>query len=509
MISTDRIAVFHYHLLPGGVTNVIFLSLKALIHHHADLREIRLVTGSASNAGKVADRLREEVLAAGRDIPIVISVVPEIGYTTPEEAEILDRRDLKARLLTEFGGYLWWIHNYHLGKNPVFTAALIEAAEETPSQRILFHIHDFPEDGRYSNLSFLKAFAGKDIYPVLPNVRYAVINTRDHGVLSAAGLPEECLFLLNNPVELCALPETDPSAVRSSLSGTFAGEFPAFDPDKPLWLYPVRTIRRKNVLEAALICSVAGSNLLLTLPGVSKQERPYSDLVETLYREGIIPGMWGVGGRLHEAGVDFISLALSSDAIISSSVQEGFGYLYADAVRWKRPLAARNLEILDGIRDLFTGHPAVFYERLEVPLEPRDLRELKRRYTRHSTLTGRKEDLALFLGNLSGSTADFASLHVELQVEMLKRSESDCFRASLRELNESLFTRIGSLHETRSGSDPGIFRRFGAEAFSRTFEGIIETYGQTPGGHDQGFIRQETLVDLFARSNIRHLLYDF
>ena len=509
MLSTNRIAVFHYHLLPGGVTTVIFLSLKALIHHHPSLSEILLVTGTSENAGNIADKLRREVLATGRDIRIGVSIVPEIGYTNPNDAESLDIKTLKERLCSDYGGYFWWIHNYHLGKNPIFTAALIEAAEENPSQRMLFHIHDFPEDGRYHNLSFLRSFAGSNVYPVLSNVRYAVINSRDYQLLLTAGMPKEVLFFLNNPVERWDLPPGNPDKVRECLKNTFAAGFPAYNPEKPLWLYPVRTIRRKNALEAGLICLVAETNLVLTLPGVSKQEKPYSDLVESLYIKGLLPGMWGIGRNLDEAGLDFTMLASSADAIISSSVQEGFGYLYTDTVQWGRPLIARDLEILDGIRDIFTGHPAVFYAGLDVPLDPQDIRVVKERYARHTAGADMDNTGAKFLEKLAKGTADFAALPVEVQVKSIERAQSLEYRTALRELNAPLFTGIEGLSKVESTTEAGVFTPFEIEAFSRVFGTVLDSYHLTQRKASGSGSIQEALVDLFTSSNVRHLLYEY
>lgn len=508
MTTPTRLAVFHYHLLPGGVTNVVFLSLKALIHHHPDITEILLVVGTAENAGTVAERLRKEVQSIGRDIHVGVSVIPEIGYTTPDEAESIHRQGLIHRLVSDYGGYLWWVHNYHLGKNPVFTAALIEAVTENPSQPALFHIHDFPEDGRHHNLIFLHHFAGSEVYPLLPNVRYAVINSRDLDYLKAAGLPEEILFLLNDPLELRTPPEADREDIRQRLNTAFGRDFPAFDPARPLWLYPVRTIRRKNALEAALICRAAGANLLLTLPGVSRQEKPYSELVEGLFRRGVIPGLWGIGRHLDAAGIGFTALAASADTVISSSVQEGFGYLFADAVQWGRPLVARYLDILDGIRDIFNGHPAYFYDSLPVPLTDRQARVLKERYTRRAAGMGCEERVDTFLEGLSGGTVDFAALHVELQAELLENTRDPAFLRDLRGLNEPFLQAIKNMPPPPDHPDRRVFDRFGPEAFFRVFENITSSFGSVPGKPGTSNI-QKNLVDRFARADILRILYEY
>ena len=191
-----RIAVFHYHLLPGGVTSVIALSCEALAKYLPGLEEITLVTGDGENAAETAAEIEEQI--KDRGVGISTAVLPDIGYVTgmPQAPSVAQ---IKTHL-RRFDGFFWWIHNYHLGKNPQFTQALLEILEEKPDQQILFHIHDFPECARYENLQRLNSTISLNPYPRGRNVRYALINGRDRRLLRESGMAEADLFLLNNPV---------------------------------------------------------------------------------------------------------------------------------------------------------------------------------------------------------------------------------------------------------------------------------------------------------------------
>ena len=289
-----KLLIFHYHLLPGGVTGVITSALRAVLDYLPEITQITVVTGQAENIASVYDSANRQLSQPLPDGKLKIEVLPEIAYLNDDtagnpigvkafgqpETSILR---LKELLTARYSGenVFWWIHNYHLGKNPIFTAALLDIIRVRPEQRILLQIHDFPECSRYENIAFLREYVKSSLYPVSPGVRYLVINNRDRDFLIQAGIDPAQVFLLHNPIvtDKKNLPErTD---ARKHLNKLFASQS-SFVPDAPVLLYPVRTIRRKNILEAALICKISKYpvNLIVTLPGISEQEKPYSDLVE-------------------------------------------------------------------------------------------------------------------------------------------------------------------------------------------------------------------------------------
>ncbi len=371
------LTVFHYHLLPGGVTEVIKKASIAILSRIPEVERIELVTGRPANGDAVLEEIRAE-LPGPRRGDISLTILPQIDYaehgggdTWQQIAETLRRR-------WSAPGTVWWVHNYHLGKNPAFTRALIESIRTDPSRRAVFQVHDFPESSRYENLRQLRETTGSDLYPASPGLRYAVINDRDRQLLTDAGIPEPLVVPLPNPVSVPELPSLAPAS-RAAIRREMAAASSRFLPASPLLVYPVRTIRRKNVLEAALLAAASDPplNLLVTLPGVSGPEKPYSDLVEGAYREGLIPGVWGANLPPH---LGFRDTLAASDLVVSSSVQEGFGYLFAESVAWGKPLFARQLDVAGQFAPLFDGYPAYLYDRLMVPLTRRQRDEAKAAY---------------------------------------------------------------------------------------------------------------------------------
>ena len=177
------LVIFHHHLMPGGVTSVIRLGAEALLKHSSRVSRIRIVAG----------RLPEN----GPSIPgAQITCMPEIDYApAPPFSRFLWKqraRHLAEILLERFGGNgaVWWVHNYHLGKNPLLTEALLHIAALADGPRMILQPHDFPEAGRYDNLRALDRSITAPLYPCGPRVRYALINRRDLGLLKRAGLPE-------------------------------------------------------------------------------------------------------------------------------------------------------------------------------------------------------------------------------------------------------------------------------------------------------------------------------
>ena len=509
-----KIAVFHYHLHPGGVTRVISLALEILLPRLEGLEEITVVTGDGENAEAA---LPEE--ARGR---VRVAVHPEIGYLGGKPPRIAET--IKTEVLEHYRGYIWWVHNYHLGKNPLFTRAVVETAEEQPDQRILLHIHDFPECSRYENLSYLKSLYPGRIYPLTPNVRYVCINRRDYGFLLGAGIPGEMVHLLNNP--LTEEPEYtgSPRQVKSLLEEKAPKVFSGYLPDRPLLLYPVRSIRRKNVLEAGLISRLipGGVNIAVTLPGTSQQEAGYSRLVEQAFIEGIIHGVFGTGAPEAPLEVELRELIGGCDSVISTSVQEGFGYLFVNALQWGKKLAARKLDILKGMTGLFDSGHHLFYDTLEVPRSREQQEETLRRYESYigrleSYLGGEitEKVLAKIKKRLESDTLDFSYLSVEEQLEVLGDAGDSGYLGSVRRLNSSTAAMLESICcDPGAGPDPvPLPEGFGPSDFTRAFGEILKSFeaassGRKPDAPPSPEVIEERMLESFAAPPFLRLLFD-
>ncbi|ADN02600.1 glycosyltransferase family 1 protein [Spirochaeta thermophila] len=513
-----RIGIVHYHLRPGGVTSVITDGVRGLLTHWEDV-SIRLITGSREDTDRV---LRS--IGAASDSRVEVRVHPQVGYHD-QDAPLPDAtriEEIRRILTTEAGECdLLWVHNYHLGKNPAFTEALLRTIDDLPSRRFLLHIHDFPESGRYQNLASLHLVTRSPLYPTGPNVRYALINRRDLRILREAGIPADRLFLLENPYHPLPPPTlTDPRPVLLTRLA------PHLSPATPLHLSPIRTIRRKNVLEGALLSRLLSPDALyaVSLPGTSQQETAYSELVEACYREGLIRGLFPLGPLAEQVGLPFPTTLHAADLLVSSSVQEGFGYLFIQALDVGKPLLARRLDILEGFEEIFTDYPAFLYSDVRIPASLVDthlipIPELAEAYRRKlRTITpllppslGESLDAQL-REEFESSAIDFSYLPVPAQKALLHLiTETPHTLESIRTANATLLEQAA---ETLTRPLPPDTRdrlaRFSLEAHLVTLARILESYTlpATPDPpHPEGIPDQ--VLHAFARKEYLRLLYDF
>ena len=492
--AVTDLVIFHYHFLPGGVSTVVEAAVRALRLYGAGIRRVTLAGGVFPLGG-----------FPGEGSELATSPVPELGYAEDRDAGpaavAAAGRKLADSLLSRFGceDAIWWVHNHHLGRNPVFTQALLDVAR-AGRQRLILQVHDFPECGRYPNLARLQRTLSSPPYPVGPSVRYALINRRDRAVLREAGIPEQHLHLLENPLP----PGEGRGGTAPVAEVKQALRLPSGRGARPLLLYPVRCIRRKNVLEAALLCRLGAdpADLVVTLPGVSAGERGYSRLVERAFDRGWVPGVFGAGPRLEALGLGLQDLVRAGDLVVSSSVLEGFGYLFLQSLAWGRPLLARDLDVLDGVKDLFAGQPAHFYSRVRAPLGASTRRRLLRAYRAKLGRLARlgvlpvevTEGLDGQLARLCSEPAvEFSYLPVSVQMDLLYRAGRHArLRAELRELNgEPLQALERLLGEGRAGEARGtpeapdalegrLDERFGPRRFAASFDGLCRSFGGGP-----------------------------
>ena len=498
-----KITIFHYHLLTGGITQVIYSSIKSILHSAAEQFDITIACGRNERRAQLIDSLNQELKDAGINAEVKSEHMPEIDYLV-EQSTQPTVEEIRRKLTEKFSGSTWWVHNYHIGKNPLFTEALTQIAREQPQQQIVLHIHDFPESGRFSNLKALYEFMHSPLYPLSGNVRYVVINSRDRDILAEAGVPRDQLFLLNNPIEAQQEERIDYWDVQQKISSWASGHSMRWEPEGKLLLYPVRTIRRKNVLEAGLLGNLMESptNLLVTLPGVSKQEQAYSNLVQGAFQNRLIAGSWGIGKHLDEIGISFTELTRSADAIVSTAIQEGFGYLFINSVLWGVPLIAHELDILEGIRSTFHPDSSLFYKSMQIPLTTGDRAALGDAYTQMIKSIGpllpdgQEKRLHYEVEQLlADELIDYSFLTVELQYEFLKRSaESEDFVNELREINaEIVATAENLLRGPKVRNREHIVREFGPAAHTKTVQRILGSFHEY--NHDTARLAESTTID--------------
>ncbi|MBM9615842.1 glycosyltransferase family 4 protein [Desulfobulbus rhabdoformis] len=338
-----RVALVHYHLQSGGVTRIICHVLKAL---RARGIQCMVLTGKEP----------------GFNISGTYRVVPGLQYE-------LDRPKLSVQALTEqmrsaateaLGGApdLWHVHNHSLGKSLLLPLALRQMASE--GEHFLFHIHDFAEDGRPANYrAMLQQMAGgqcdllaSQLYPQGDHVHYAVLNTRDHCYLQEAGLDEPQLHLLPNPVDL-----GKPSLAEAPLPGKL-----------PLWLYPTRAIRRKNLGEFLLWSALVGETTWFATTSAPENplEQPRYQRWKQIAAELGLPVHFELVGP---NGYGFIDLLRLADMAMTTSVAEGFGMAFLEPWTQTTPVCGRNLVEITRQFAIDALELPGCYDQLTVPLD--------------------------------------------------------------------------------------------------------------------------------------------
>ncbi|HID24262.1 MAG TPA: hypothetical protein EYP14_17920 [Planctomycetaceae bacterium] len=447
-----KIAIIHYHLNRGGVTRVIANQLHSLS------RFLEQTDGEAVQVlllfdGQALGWPGQEIASLER-VDVELHSVPELGYD-PEPrarpaglAERLRERLQQARFSPETT--VVHVHNHALGKNASVPGALGELARE--GYPLLLQIHDFAEDFRPANYRHLvESLAGHDLaevlYPQASHIHYAVLNRRDRRVLTEAGVEPDRLHWLPNPVP--PFPDRpDRDAARAILE-----ERCGVPRSKPYALYPVRGIRRKNLGETLLWSAALDGAVRfgVTLAPLNPKEIPIYSRWTQIARELALPLVFETGA---DKGLTFAQNLAAADAVLTTSVAEGFGMVFLEAWLAGRPLFGRNLaEITADFVDAGLRLDNL-YSQLMVPVDwagPDEFREaLAESYGRTLAAYGLPAPDAAELARLAerkmpDGWVDFADLDEPLQHRVLERVATEsAARETLRDRNER-FARLAEV----------------------------------------------------------------
>ena len=386
-----RVAIVHYHLSPGGVTSVI----RAASHSLEDAAIPHVILcGSCSPT---------------EDLPAC--VITELGYRKSSErsaAAVL--ADMRSACMEALGGPpdVWHFHNHSLGKNilmPEIVALLAGTGE-----RLVLQLHDLAEDGRPQNYPLIAD--QPHLYPLSPRVIYGFINRRDRDHFIQAGLPEENAAYLPNPV-----PATESS--RSTKQ-------------QPLVLYPSRAIRRKNIGEILLlsILSPAGTRFAITRAPEDPSALAIHEEWRAFSEKHRLPVDFNVVDRMApdlESDPSYESWIKAATHFVTTSVSEGFGMIFGEAIACGKPLIGRDLPThpFSGQQDL--------YQRISIPSGWVDPEMLRIHLTAAQTEAHRLYRKTL-PGNVIGQTLealyeddhlDFGNLPEAIQKQLLLRLLED------------------------------------------------------------------------------------
>lgn len=341
-----RVAIVHYHLGLGGVTRVI---------------------QSTSQELKAAG-ISHVVLASG-DAPPELPFCPiaGLGYLGPPEemtAEIL-LGTMRCAAADALGGQpdVWHFHNHSLGKNHLIAEVVALLADA--GEAIVLQIHDLAENGRPQNYPVITGC--QRLYPFSARIRYVFLNSRDLGIFTQVGLPDVNAELLPNPV-------------------SFPTEVARNDSSQAIVFAPVRGIRRKNLGELVLLAALSplGTHFAISRAPQNAVSLPVHDNWRKFTVKHRLPITFDVVDHFTpapDASANFDSWIRHATHFVSTSVEEGFGLTFMEAIAHSKPLFGRNLphitreHIRHGIRS------GQLYDRISIPLDWIDLTILEEHLT--------------------------------------------------------------------------------------------------------------------------------
>ena len=331
-----NLAIFHYHLNRGGVTQVIANQLLALdaVLEAAQPWRVALIYGGRRKGW--AEDLPQRLA----NVRLSMHPVAQLDYdpvrtaatgSSPPELHGRLRAVLEDLQFTPRRTVLH-LHNHSLGKNRCLGPTVGRLADD--GYALLLQIHDFAEDFRPAN--YRQIVDPALLYPQAANVHYAVLNGRDHDVLLDAGVDGGRLHLLPNPVtRIDGLPQ------RSDARRRLAEQFDVGS-DRQFVLYPVRCIRRKNVGEVLLYSALAPPPAVfgLTLAPLNPAEHSVYTMWKELAAELDLPCLFEVGAA---GALSFAENLAAADLILTTSLAEGFGMVFLESWLASRPLVGRDL----------------------------------------------------------------------------------------------------------------------------------------------------------------------
>ena len=344
-VRAVKLFIVHHHFRPGGVRRVIELAAPHLVGAlRPRVNTVVLLAGEAPEALWL-ERFRSGLGA----LPVLVRTDPALGYI----AEHRLTPAVRARRLRAFfaeilaapqaGGALVWAHNLCLGRNLALARELARSCAAR-DLALVFHHHDWWFDNRWQRWPEMRrsgfrslAQVATAILPALPNVRHAAISQPDAARLRRH-FGRQVAWLPNLRAVAPRPPEAQVRRARRWLT-TQLGEA------APIWLVPCRLLRRKNLAEALLLTRwLRPEAWLVTTGGVSSaEEAEYGRRLELAARQA----GWKLCLSLlagDESGKPTVpELMAASEAVLLTSLLEGFGLPYLETAAARRPLIARAL----------------------------------------------------------------------------------------------------------------------------------------------------------------------
>ncbi|MFM8715230.1 MAG: glycosyltransferase, partial [Spartobacteria bacterium] len=258
---------------------------------------------------------------------------------------------------------LIWFQNPALARNVMLCREIFDFAKKSGAALLLHH-HDFWCAGRWARWEELArcdygdlSKAAEVLFASGTRAVHAGINLRDCRTLERF-FPGRAFHLPNPVLSRSPSHSAEIDAARAWVENELKS-------DAPVWIYPTRFLRRKNLLEAVLLTRwLAPEAILATTSGqFSLDETGYAnDLKNAAGRHG-----WRVHfGLLDKPRAPRVADVLQgAEAVIHTSVQEGFGMAFVEAAAAGTPLIARAIpSVMPDLAALGFEFPQLYQEVL-------------------------------------------------------------------------------------------------------------------------------------------------
>ena len=415
--------MIHHHLRAGGVRRIIELALPHLVKK-SSIQRVTLAVGEVTDA-----RWGEALGKSLGAISFEIVCEPAFRYLPDKPPAIASLRRRITKTLTRLAPIpeetLFWMHNPGLARNLVLTDELrrFAAASGVPA---VFHHHDFWFENRWSRWRGMRAAGFRSVNAVAEAVFgagapmvHATINRSDAAFLdrtrTGAWMPN-----------LTSRQKSSPASEREAARDWLAAKLG--DP-APVWLFPTRFLRRKNLAEAVLVTRwLNPEGWLVTTAGVSSSEEAgYARRLESAARRSGWRARFRMLEREDGSAPSIPALLAAAEAVVMSSAQEGFGLPYLEAVAAGRPLIARRLPNVVPDLEVFGFQLPWLYD--EIWIDPALLDEKKERARQVAAWKNWRNQIPSSLQKLagrppvleraSGRPLPFSRLTLDGQLEVL------------------------------------------------------------------------------------------
>ncbi|NOY68909.1 MAG: glycosyltransferase family 4 protein [Deltaproteobacteria bacterium] len=461
-----KIVILHYHLKPGGVTTVIRQQVTALLGQ-CDTLVICGEKPPLPFSGKLA-------------------VVPGVGYDIPGKKIISPKqvaREINDAIYKTWpsGCDLIHVHNPLLAKNRCFLKTLSVLAKSNIP--LFLQVHDFAEDGRPHAL-----YHDRD-YP--ENCHYGVINGKDYSIMKSAGLDPAGLHLIPNMVN----PLTAAKGNKT---------------DKKLVVYPVRAIRRKNIGEAILLSLFfdQDTNLAITLGPNSPIDFPIYECWKNFCTKNKLPVIFEASTRY-----GFDALVESCEAMLTTSISEGFGFSFLEPWTAGKGLVGRRLDLCSDFEEKGICLDSL-YKRISIPLNWIDEPGFANKWKKSFKTAGEQRAVIFSIEEIKEAyesvtrdgTIDFSLLDESTQMTVIKKIMSDSrISARFSDLNPFIH-EIMSIKDKRgiiAANRSAILKNFGQGTYAKRLK---EIYSRVCSHAVKQKIDREKIARAFIRPAVFSLL---